>query len=537
VNVLLDKWIPVYLKDGTKTTIAPHEIVNDLDSNPAVRLAFNRPDLEATMVEFLIGSLQTFYCPDERIEERDWKYVLQNPPDSETLRGAFEAFSPCFNVLGDGVRFMQDRSVPNSINKEDCHPGSLLIDFDANQAHFGKRRMKSLCLNCTAAVLYTFQVRANMGGRGNMQNVRSGNAFTTLVKGETLWETCWLNVISKGALEKYQSKMDGDNIFLWKDNSLEANGKEKRLKAIFPWVMDSTEGLELAYDNISVLHSYWQMPRRVFIQNTEHGRCMLCHEERMCVTNLISCPQGIKYAGKSRFHALSPLVEKKESDGTTYYDFYGHKEYGTRYKHWLSLTRTEPAACVASAIRRNRAKKLWAFGYVCERKLALAWDEGEFPVISLGDELCESDIANIIRIMINMASNAAELLQKHASKAVAPIAKGKKNRIKYVGKAPFAALFWEASENDFYQHVSRLPDIFSDNAEVGEILSGWARKVKRCAIEVFDCLFDHLTDVSAFDFESIRIVAQHRSELIDGLNKFHTPRKEGKRDSDRISAG
>jgi CRISPR system Cascade subunit CasA len=529
VNVLLDEWIPVYLKDGSKTIISPHEIASGLDSNPAIRVAFNRPDLDATMLEFLIGVLQTFFCPDERVPKHDWKYIFSNPPDSKTLHNAFEPISPYFNLLGDGIRFMQDRSVPNSANKEECYPGSLLIDFDANQAHFSKRRIETLCLKCTAGVLYTFHVRANTGGRGHMQNMRGGNAFTTLVKGETLWETCWLNVISKGTLERYRSRADREDIFVSNDNSFEANQEEKRLKAIFPWMMDSTEGLELEYEDISTLHGYWQMPRRVFIRDTAYGRCMLCHAEGACVTKVLSSPQGIKYIGRSRFHPLSPLVEKKGNHETIYYEFYGHKEYGTRYKHWLALTRTEPAPCVASAIRRNTANKLWAFGYVCKTKLALAWDEGEFPIISFGDELREADIANIIRRMIDVASGAAELLQKHASKAAALIAKAKKKRTKYLDRGAMAALFWEASEYEFYEYVRRLPDIFSGKVDVEGVLLGWFKKVQGCVIEVFDRLFDHRTEVSAFDFESTRIVAEHRLELIKGLNKLLKPRKEGKR--------
>ncbi|MFZ3115547.1 MAG: type I-E CRISPR-associated protein Cse1/CasA [Syntrophales bacterium] len=511
MNILMDEWLPVYLKDGNPTRIRPYEITKNLKENPAVRIAFDRPDLDATMVEFLIGVLQTFYCPDERVAGGDWTYIYSKPPDPETLRSAFEPFTTYFNLLGGGFRFMQDRSICGDKKMEEIlHPGALLIDFDANQSHFSKRRIESLCLSCMSAVLYTLQVRANTGGRGHMQNIRSGNAFTTLVKGDTLWETCWLNVLGRSQVEKY-------------GNALITNCTE-----LFPWTKESVEGLTMRPEDASLLHCYWQMPRRVFLKSINHGTCMLCHKEDMCVTEVISSSKGIKYAGGNWYHPLSPVIEKTEDDKTVF-KLVEHKEYGTRYKHWLALTRTEPAPCVAAATRRNQARKLWAFGYVCRSKLALAWDEGEFPVF-LGDELERNDMQEAVKKMVDMATKGADLLQKCAGKAVALIAKGSKGK-KFTDKAPFATRFWEASENDFYRHVNRLKDVFSGQTDLNAIITDWGKRVNKHAIDIFD----GLTAVADFNSETIRIVAEHRVMLIVGLKSLYTTRKEGKRGKTQVS--
>ena len=372
------------------------------------------------------------------------------------------------------VMMMAPAAALDPYNAEAVDPGALLIDFDAGQSHFGKRRLKSLCLSCMTAVLYTLQVRANTGGRGHMQNIRLGNAFTTIVKGDTLWETCWLNVLGKKTVEKY-----GDS-------------SKNKAEVLFPWAKQSSEGVVLKPEDVSLLHCYWQMPRRIYLKSINRGACMLCQEEEMCVTEVISSSGGINYVGKNWFHPLSPLVEK-EKDDKTHYELYEHKEYGSRYKHWLALTRTDPAPSVAAAAKRNQAQKLWAFGYFCRSKLALAWDEGEFPIISLptGDKLVENDIENVVRLLIDMASKAAEHLQKYASKTAALIAKGEKGRkAKFVDKEQFANSFWQASEHDFYSYVERLRDVVSGTITLEEILLGWSKKVKFHAINVFDSLAD-----------------------------------------------
>ncbi len=517
MNILLSDWLPVYLKDGRRAKIAPYELAKNFRSNPAVSLAFNRPDLDATVVEMLIGMLQTFYCPDERVKGMDWSYVYNNP-DSDKLLAAFEPFAPYFNLLGDGIRFMQDRSIRDETNEKELNPDELLIDIDANQSHFRKQRMESLCLSCMTAVLYTLQVRAYSGGSGHRQNIRTANAFTTIVRGETLWETCWLNVMGKSTVEKY------------------GNVKKSMPDDIFPWALTTTEGVELKSEDVSLLHCYWQMPRRVFLKSTNKGNCMLCHGEDLCVTKIVSSPKGVHYygidskgrkqTGENWFHPLSPV---KINDEKPFYKLFDHSEYGARYKHWLALTRAEPAPCIIAAKQRNKAEKLWAFGYVCSSKMALFWDDGEFSIISLptGDKLAEKDAEHVVHQLVDIATRAAEHLQKYAGRAIALIAKGEKGRkvkLPAIDKEPFSTRFWQVSEQDFYSHIKRLLDVVSGAISVEEVLLSWSDRVKYLAINVFDSF----VDFDAFNSVTMSIVAEHRVDLVKKLNSLYRSRKEDK---------
>lgn len=525
VNILLSDWLPVYLKDGQRVKIAPYELAKNLRSNPAVAFAFNRPDLDATVVEMLIGILQTFYCPDERVKGMDWNYIYNNPPEADKLRAVFEPFAPYFNLLGAGIRFMQDRSIRDETNEKELDPDELLIDIDANQSHFRKQRMESLCLSCMTAVLYTLQVRAYSGGSGHRQNIRTANAFTTIVKGETLWETCWLNVMGKSTVEKY------------------GNAKKCMPDDIFPWALTSTEGVELKSEDVSLLHCYWQMPRRVFLKSTKKGNCMLCHGEDLCVTKLVSSPRGVHYygidskgrkqTGENWFHPLTPVKINNEKP---FYKLFDHSEYGARYKHWLALTRVEPAPCIIAAKQRNKAEKLWAFGYVCSSKMALFWDEGEFSFISLPDALEEKDAENVIRQLIDMASKAAEDLQLNAGKAAALISKSDKGRkVKFpsIDKESFSTRFWQVSEHDFYSNVNRLQSVSSSDVALEGLLVDWGKRVKLHALNVFDSLIDF----DAFNTETMSIVAERRADLSKSLNRLYKKRKEGKSEDNKFQKG
>lgn len=519
LNLLLHPWVPVYLSDGTKDKIAPYEIGEKRNGNPPVRLAFNRSDLDATLMEFLIGVLQTFYPPDEQIEGRDWVSIYQTPPTPKILKETFnkkdssgEPFSSYFNLIGSGKRFMQDKSLSQKKeNDKILPPDVLFLDYDANQSHFRKRRYKYLCFSCAGAALYTLQVRANSGGSGHMQNMRSGNAFTTIVKGETLWKTCWINVLGKSELERY------------------GNGSSDITKELFPWTNDSTKGRTLKHEDISPLHSFWQMPRRIYFSSIDHKTCGLCNETGPCVVGIKSSPKGIQYRGNNCFHPLSIREKKTKKDGTIYYKFFDHKEYGTRYKDWLALTHNEPAACIATAVKRKKAHTLWAFGYVCKSKLALAWDEGVLPVIKLpsDDELEKKDFIEAVGKMLKMAAKTADSLKDCVGKALALIAKESKKKVKFSDKTVFTSQFWVCSEEDFYESVKELNKVFVEKEDIGEVFLRWKYQVSKHALNVFDGLIKP----SSFEFETVRIVAERRAMLESELNKLYKPkiRKGGKR--------
>lgn len=73
--------------------------------NPIVALDAPRPDFNGALAQFLIGLLQTVCAPADEDLWEDW---LWSPPTPEMLAQRFAPLAPCFQLDGDGPRFMQD---------------------------------------------------------------------------------------------------------------------------------------------------------------------------------------------------------------------------------------------------------------------------------------------------------------------------------------------------------------------------------------------------------------------------------------------
>ena len=79
---------------GAQETIQPAYITSRIDDDPAVTIAWGRPDLDAATREFLIGLLATA-CG---VEARDrWRAWFNNPPPPEVLDAAFTPLAPALS--------------------------------------------------------------------------------------------------------------------------------------------------------------------------------------------------------------------------------------------------------------------------------------------------------------------------------------------------------------------------------------------------------------------------------------------------------
>ena len=199
-NLIRDAWIPIRRQDGTRSLIAPWQITEDFDTNPIIALDATRPDLNGALIQFLIGLVQTVLSPKN---DRSWRHGLTFPPDGSAVKRAFEAIAFAFDLDGDGPRFMQDLTLADG-KKNGI--GTLLIEAPGsktlrdNTDLFIKRgAVEEMCLSCVAAVLLTLQINASSGGVGHRTSLRGGGPLTTLVLGDTLWQTIWINVLTEEA--------------------------------------------------------------------------------------------------------------------------------------------------------------------------------------------------------------------------------------------------------------------------------------------------------------------------------------------------
>src|SRR5665648_78153 len=343
-NLINEKWIPVRRADGKRGFIAPWQVTDDIGSNPIVSLVANRPDFNGALIQLLIGLVQTTMAPNK---DKNWRTGFDKPPGTDELKTAFEKVSRAFNLNGDTPRFMQDfeldEAKSNQIDKLLVEiPGDETVKDNAD--HFIKRdSVKRMCLACSAMALFTLQTNAPAGGKGYRTSLRGGGPLTTIVTGDTLWQTIWLNVLN-------------ESVFLGNYENSSTDGA-----AIFPWMgpTRTSENDQLTTpEDAHPAQMFWGMPRRIVLKfdSGETGNCDVCGcDSNNLVTNYIAKNYGTNYEGGWR-HTLTPHSTTKQNVLIPRHGNPG----GISFRHWLGLVqndnvnRNEPATVVPTFRARQK---------------------------------------------------------------------------------------------------------------------------------------------------------------------------------------
>lgn len=520
-NLIHDKWIPVRRQDATQELIAPWELSDKLKSNPIVALDAPRPDFNGALIQFLIGLVQTTMAPEN---DRAWRKGLTQPPEPSDLKKAFESAASAFNVDGEGARFMQEPT----LKAGERHPVSyLLIDAptkkprEDNTDHFVKRELfetvgetRGLCFSCVSAALFTLQLFGPQGGAGKFVGLRGGGPITTLISGDNLWVTLWLNVLRADDVGLSDGSKDGSSAF-----------DEK----IFPWtkpdaLVEAITGKSTYLADVHALQMYWAMPRRIRLEfERSRDDCMLCGKAAEFLSfHYQDATSGIHYKPPWR-HPLSPHYRNK--DGTLLPQH--GRANDLSYRHWLgwvladTSSGEEPAMIVHEFSRRQEWRelhevlrsgpRLWGFGYDMAKMNARAWCEGIMPLIKVGDAdrpVYESTVAAFIRVA-DWTSESAQIALKRVWQAK-PIVKGGKiewrfTDIKNLPKDELKARervlttvarskalqgtssrFWQETEADFYLVLDQLREALAQKFELTPIKRRWLARLSKEGESIFD---------------------------------------------------
>jgi CRISPR system Cascade subunit CasA len=489
-NVVMDAWLPVRRRSGGREVIPPWRLTDALGPDPIQTLDFPRADFNGGAVQFLIGLLQTCLMPES---PRAWRKLRTSPPAPEELRAAFEREADAFCLDGDGPRFMQDLTLSPKEAGDPKPVSALLIDapgenaLERNTDFFVKRgQAERLCPACAAAALFTLQANAPAGGVGYRTSLRGGGPLTTLVLGENLWDTVWLNVL------------DADGLRGLGDPSKPRKG------GIFPWlaptVTSETKGARTVPLDVHPLHMYWSMPRRIRL-HFEDGPvrpCGLCDSpSALAVAGFLAKNYGYNYEGGFQ-HPLTPYARK---EGEEPYSVKG-SPIGVQYRHWCGLvdetkeakTQRSPAR-VVQAFRKAEAQarrqaglpdyRVWAFGYDMDNMKARAWVEAVVPVYEVPEGLRQAYGVNIGRL-VDCAGLVCSNLRQAVKRGLFPEGKDIK-----VGNSILGALdarFWAATEPAFYATLRDLRDALeADGVSVpAELKLGWLKALAAEAERLFN---------------------------------------------------
>ena len=506
MNLIDDRWIPIRRADGSTDKIAPWEITQDIhdEKRKIIAVASPRPDFDGALTQFLIGLLQTACTPETDDAWWDWR---EKPPQIETLKRCFNPLITTFAFDGEVPRFMQD-FLPNELTT-DRGIAALLIEYpgentlDQNIDHFIKRdTVDKICSSCAASALFTLQVNGPSEGAGYRTGIRGGGPLTTLVLGNSLWETTWLNVLVKS---RYVCKGF---------KNVEGNSPYR-----FPWLAPTrtsnpkSGGINTYLSDIHPDQLFWAMPKRINLFYRDFNNELICDLCGESATRLYYSYQmknhGINYEGAFE-HPLTPYTVKNN-------EFIPHhpKPGGIVYRYWLNfLTKYTdgdnekiPAKVVEqfySIARNDNEDRLWAFGYdiVGGQAKARCWYDAKVPILLIDVKLKELFSGNVDRL-IKSAELTAEKLKKQI-KATLFRDTGKKANLGFVEN-----LFWRQTEPGFYQSAYQIREVLLKDHNETQIMLNWREMLSHAALKIFD------THAQAGDFDAVNPgrVARARNEL------------------------
>lgn len=528
-NLIREAWMPVRRASGASERIAPWQITDRLDEDPITELSAPRPDFDGALIQFLIGLVQTAYAP---ATERDWRRGLTDPPAPDVLREVFATCEHAFNLDGDGPRFMQDFDAGMEGKEK---PISFLLpdtptSLSQNTDHFIKdRSAEQYSEAATAMALLTMQTNAPSGGRGHRTSLRGGGPLSTLVLGRTLWQTVWLNVLSR----KQANATAGDEY------------------EMFPWLAatrTSEKGSASRTTTPEDAHSlqcYWGTPRRIRLNPAEpEGQCALFDEDtERTYTTFDMKSYGVNYEG-AWVHPLSPY-RVQDSDANT--PLHG-RPGGYSYRHWQSVASTTGSAGsveAAEAVRAfhqralryseldevlQRQPRLWVFGFDTDKMKVRSWNESTMPLFVVPDAL-RASFEDAAAACIEAAESAQSNLRRALKRGLFGSHKKKDGKLTWdvpdrvsVDTTLFEtadAQFWQDTEPVFYRALREARDQLQASEPLISLKTEWADTLRNAATGIFDRTTQHGT----FRMADPKAVALARRDL----RRFTSPRSKNVR--------
>jgi len=506
LNLIYDRWIPVSGTDNEIIRVAPWELFDQSRCDANVILATPRPDFQGSVIQFLIGLVQSTIPP---INEEAWVKGLQSLPSSGQVKSGFESVSSAFNLGGEGYRFMQD---PACADGKKQAIDTLVIGMPGentlkmNSDLFLKRdTIQQICPSCAAMTLMTLQMNGPPGGAGHRTGLRGGGPLSTVVLGKSLRETIWLNVLPE------------DELYLGSPGDRKSSYPD-----IFPWMgplRTSEAGTKTGISDVSQLQQFWGMGRRILldIDQTKEGTCDMCGlSTKTALTSFQTKPYGINYDESWR-HVLTPYYQS----GDDHFPVHVQSE-GITYRHWLGLVQNDPedGREIARVVQRFRniqadlsgllppTPQLWAFGYDLDNVKARCWYDSYMPLVRVSDRIREEyeiSIAQIVRaaryVNDTLHGCVKDALYKSERNDVSKSQKNTKN-ISIV-----KSRFWSETEPLFYSTLTGLMEKSENGESVDPVKRQWIAEARKTALDLFDF------------YSQTQYVDEYRPKAITGARK------------------
>jgi CRISPR system Cascade subunit CasA len=198
MNLLTDAWIPIQ-HQGNYQKITLKQLLCDEQKG---ELCLPRDDMELACLQLLCAMTQVLFIP--RDKKALGQYVKE-PITPEVYAEACEGKIDWFDLDHPETPFMQIRGVkaaqPTPMDK-------LLagVADGTNKAFVNPQGLaEALCGGCVAIALFNAANNCPSMGGGFKGSLRGSTPITILIKGRSLRETIWLNVLTEETVETVMS--------------------------------------------------------------------------------------------------------------------------------------------------------------------------------------------------------------------------------------------------------------------------------------------------------------------------------------------
>ncbi|MEZ5593688.1 MAG: type I-E CRISPR-associated protein Cse1/CasA [Gammaproteobacteria bacterium] len=259
MNLLTAPWIPVSSADMPGITLQTLLC----QENPELAIRFHRDDIELATLQMLVCLVQVLFLPDNKHTLRE---RLAKPLTEQEFQAGIAPFVDMFDLRHETHPFMQTRGV----SAKDATPVQKLfagLPEGNNHALFNDAgEITAVPAAWAAIALFNQAVNCPSFGGGFKGGLRGEAPLTTLIRGNSLRETVWFNVLNREYLTASLPHLEN-------------------IKEDLPvWINPIAEKSTIHAHQIGLLRGLFWQPAKVELLWNEAGQCIGFKKEKFNYT-------------------------------------------------------------------------------------------------------------------------------------------------------------------------------------------------------------------------------------------------------------
>lgn len=194
MNLLTDAWIPIQHQSNYRK-ISLQQLLCEEQTG---ELCLPRDDMELACLQLLCAITQVLFTPSDK---KALLQFIKEPVTPDTYADACREKTAWFDLNHPETPFMQIRGVKST---QPTPMDKLLagVADGTNKAFVNPQGLaEALCGGCAAIALFNAANNSPSMGGGFKGSLRGSTPITILIKGRTLRETIWLNVLAEDTAE------------------------------------------------------------------------------------------------------------------------------------------------------------------------------------------------------------------------------------------------------------------------------------------------------------------------------------------------